>query len=167
MLVRLASLILLLACAPSGRLQPSYVHQTDTWQTVSHDAEVFRDGGDHMLARLVILEHAGAVRYYLSLSFLHGRSTGPQILSVTHGGKKLDYVRHDRLRAFCIDHCHKAEVGQIRLTQNQLFTAAKAGMTLQIDGLRRNYTAQVPAQLFSSAMNAAHQREPTHNPLPR
>uniref|UniRef100_UPI00404778FF hypothetical protein n=2 Tax=Yoonia sp. TaxID=2212373 RepID=UPI00404778FF len=164
MLARLLFFILLAACAPSERLQRSYSPETNVWQSMSRDAEVFRDGEDHISARTIILEGDGEVAYYLSMSFLRGGPNGPRILTVSQGAQRLEYVRHDRLNAFCIDRCHKAEVGQISLTQDQFRTAAVAGMILQVDGLRRNYTAVVPARLFSSALKAANLLAPRQNP---
>ncbi|WP_458790217.1 hypothetical protein [Yoonia sp. MH D7] len=162
MLLRLFCLFLLVACAPSERLQRSYVHNTDVWQTVSRDIEVFRDRADHVLARTIILEGGGEIAYYLSLSFLHGKRSRPQILSVTQDGRLMPYELHDRFSTFCIDHCHKAEIGQIRLTQAQFRTAGNEGMALQIDGVRRNYTTNIPARLFYSALQAANLLESGH-----
>lgn len=133
---------------------------------MSRDTEVFRDGEDHVSARTIILEGDGEVAYYLSLSFLRGGPNGPKILTVSQDAQRLDYVRHDRLNVFCVDRCHKAEVGQIRLTQEQFRTAADAGMILQVDGLRRDYTAVVPARLFSSALKAANLLAPLRNLSP-
>lgn len=130
---------------------------------MSRDTEVFRDGEDHVSARTIILEGDGEVAYYLSLSFLRGGPNGPKILTVSQDAQRLDYVRHDRLNAVCVDRCHKAEVGQIRLTKDQFRTAADAGMILQVDGLRRDYTAVVPARLFSSALKAANLLAPLRN----
>ncbi len=161
--MRLFCLFLLAACAPSERLKRSYAQETDVWQTVSRDTEVFRDRTDHVLARAIILEGGGEVGYYLSLSFLRGKHNGPKILTVTHEGRPMPYVMHDRLRTVCIDHCHKAEIGQIRLTQAQFRAAGNEGMTLQVDGLRRNYTAVIPARLFYSALQAAKLLEPMSN----
>ena len=166
MLARLLFFILLAACAPSERLQRSYSPETRVWQSMSRDTEVFRDGEDHVSARTIILEGDGEVAYYLSLSFLRGGPNGPKILTVSQDAQRLDYVRHDRLNVFCVDRCHKAEVGQIRLTQEQFRTAADAGMILQVDGLRRDYTAVVPARLFSSALKAANLLAPLRNLSP-
>tara|TARA_R110002051_G_scaffold14460_7_gene46885 strand:+ start:8104 stop:8604 length:501 start_codon:yes stop_codon:yes gene_type:complete len=163
MLARLLFLIFLAACAPSERLQRSYSPETRVWQSVSRDTEVFRDGEDHVSARAIILESNGEVAYYLSLSFLRGGPNGPKILTVSQDAKRLDYVQHDRLNAFCIDHCHKAEVGQIKLTKNQFRTAGNEGMILQVDGLRRNYTSVVPARLFYSALETANLLAPLRN----
>ena len=73
---------LLVACAPSDRLQRRYSHETQVWHTVSRDAEVYRDGVDHVMARTIILEIDGEARYYLSLSFLRGGPNGPKILTI-------------------------------------------------------------------------------------
>lgn len=165
MIVRLFCLFLLAACAPSERLQRSYAQTTNVWQTVSRDTEVFRDGRDHVLARAIILEGGDDTAYYLSLSFLRGGPNGPKIRTVTQDNLKLDYKRHDRLNAFCIDHCHKAEVGQICLTKTQFRTAANHGMILQVDGLRRNYALDIPSRLFYTALVAANLLDPMR-PLP-
>ena len=167
MIFRLACLILLMGCAPSDRLLRTYTDATRVWQTVSRDAEVFRDRKDHVLARTIILERDGQVRYYLSLSFLRGGPNGPRIREVSAGGQPLAYVRHDRLKAYCIDHCHKTETGQIALTRAAFRQAANDGVILQIHGLRRNYDAQIPARLFYSALEAANMLEPTRKPLPQ
>lgn len=167
MLVRLALVFsLLVACTPSDRLQRTYAHGTDVWQTVSRDTEVFRDDDVHVLARTIILEGGGETRYYLSLSFLHGRGARPQILTVSQDGNLLPYEMFDRLRTFCIDHCHSAEVGQIPLTITQFRRAANEGMTLEVDGKRRDYLAQIPPRLFYSALQVANLLEPAAKPLP-
>ena len=168
MLIRLALVFsLLVACAPSDRLQRSYNHDTLIWHTVSRDAEVYRDGVDHVLARTIILEGGGNTRYYLSLSFLRGGPNGPKILTIQHDGQPLPYVRYDRLNAFCIDHCHKAEIGQIQLTKDAFRRAANDGMSLQADGLRRNYPLHIPARLFYRALQAANLLDPTRAAAPK
>ena len=167
MLVRLAFIFpLLIACSPSDRLQRSYMHETGVWQIVSRDPEVFRDRDVHVLARTIILESGGETRYYLSLSFLHGRGARPQITIVTQNGDLMPYEMHDRLRTFCIDHCHSAEVGQIPLTITQFRMAANEGMTLKVAGKRRDYLAQTPSRLFYSALQTANLLEPATKPLP-
>lgn len=163
MLVRLFCLFLLAACAPSERLQRSYAQNTGVWHTASRDTEVFRDRKDHVFARAIILEGGGEIAYYLSLSVLRGGPNGPKILTVTQDGQLMPYVMHDRLKTFCIDRCQKAEIGQIRLTQTQFRTAGNQGMTLEIDGQRRNYRAVVPARLFYSALQAANLLASTQN----
>lgn len=167
MLVRLALLLsLLAACTPSDRLQRTYAHDTDVWHTVSRDAEVFRDRDVHVLARTIILEGGGETRYFLSLSVLHGRGARPQIVTVSHDGTLMPYAMHDRLRTFCIDHCHSAEIGQIPLTITQFRVAANDGITLNIAGKNRDYTAKIPPGLFYSALQAANLLEPAAKPLP-
>lgn len=164
MLVRLVCFILLVSCAPSDRLQRTYAPANGVWQVVSRDTEVFRDGSDHVLARAIILEGGGEAGYYLSLSFLHGKGNRPVILSVTMNGVPMPYVMDDRLSTYCIDHCHKTEVGHIRLTKTQFRTAGNEGMTLVVDGLRRDYLAVVPARLFYTALQAAHLLGPVSSP---
>lgn len=166
MLVRLLCFLVLAACAPSERLQRTYSDDTDIWQTVSRDTEVFRDAKDHVLARAIILEGGGEIRYYLSLSVLRGGPNGPRILTVAMNGEVMDYTPHDRLWTYCIDHCHRAEIGQIRLTETQFRQAANDGMLLDIDGRRRNYPAEVPARLFYNALQAGELLEPQRKPLP-
>ncbi len=158
---------LLVACAPSDRLQRRYSHETQVWHTVSRDAEVYRDGVDHVMARTIILEIDGEARYYLSLSFLRGGPNGPKILTIQQDGQPMPYVRHDRLNAFCIDHCHKSEVGQILLTKDAFRKAANDGMTLQADGLRRNYPLHIPARLFYRTLLAANLLDPTRAASPK
>lgn len=166
MLVRLALFILLVACTPSDRLQRTYGETNGVWQTVSRDTEVFRDDTDHVLARTIILESGSETRYFLSLSFLHGKGNRPRILSVEMNEQPLPYMLHDRLRTFCIDHCHAAEIGQIRLTAAQFRTAANGGMILSVTGKHRDHAPNVPARLFYSALQAANLLEPVRNPLP-
>lgn len=164
MLVRLVCFILLVSCAPSDRLQRTYAPTTGVWQVVSRDTEVFRDGRDHVLARAIILEGGGEAGYYLSLSFLHGKGNNPKAVSVAMNGVPMPYVMDDRLSTCCNDHCHKTEVGHIQLTKTQFRTAGNEGMTLVVDGLRRDYLAVVPARLFYTALGGAHLLAPVSPP---
>lgn len=166
MLIRLAFFMLLVACTPSDRLLRTYNDDTGVWQTLSRDTEVYGDGQDHAIARTIILEAHAAKQYYLSLSFLHRRGSRPRILGITQDGRPLGYEMYDRFTTFCIDHCHKAEIGQIQMTQAQFKRAALSGMVLHITGQRRDYVAHVPARLFASVLGAAHQPEMTANALP-
>lgn len=167
MLVRLAPIFsLLVACTPHARLQRTYAQDAGVWQTVSRDTEVFRDRDVHVLARTIILEGGGETRYYLSLSVLHGRGSRPQIVAVSNDGNVMPYQMHDRLRIYCIDHCHSTEVGHIPLTITQFRVAANAGMTLNVQGKRRDYRAQIPPGLFYSALQTANLLEPATKPLP-
>ena len=78
----------------------------------------------------------------------------------------MPYEMHDRLRTFCIDHCHSAQVGQIPLMITQFRMAANEGMTLKVAGKRRDYRAQIPPRLFYSALQTANLLEPAAKPLP-
>ncbi|MFT6121257.1 MAG: hypothetical protein ACJAXK_003219 [Yoonia sp.] len=68
---------------------------------------------------------------------------------------------NDRLRTFCIDHCHKAEVGAITLPKSAFRCAANDGMVIKIHGRRRDYPAQIPASIFWDALTAANLLAPT------
>lgn len=167
MLVRLVLILsVLCSCAPSDRLQRSYAHGSDVWQTVSRDTEVYRDRDVHVLARAIILEASDETRYYLSLSFLHARGARPEIMTVSQDGLAMPYQMFDRRRTYCIDHCHSVEVGQIPLTVTQFREAANDGMTLDVTGKHRDYPAQIPSRLFFSALQAANLLEPAAKPLP-
>ncbi len=149
----LIALILLSACAPSDRNKRHFVDHAQMFQTVSRDTEVFRDGRDHVNVRAIILEKQGTHRYYLSLTVLRGGPNGPHIQAMQHNGKTVPYQRHDRLQTFCIDGCHKAEVGAITLTRAAFEKAAATGMTITIDGKRRDYLARVPSIVFANALS--------------
>jgi len=161
MLIRALILILLAGCAPSDRQIRQLNSGTQVWHSVSRDAEVFRDRKDHVLARTIIMEKQGVTRYVLSLSVLRGGSNRPQILHVMNGDVPLPYVRHDRLSAHCIDHCHKTEVGSITLDKSTFRNAANDGLRLRIIGHRRDYTTSIPANIFWHALETAGRLGPT------
>ena len=77
---------------------------------------MFHDGEDHISARTIVLQKDEAVRYYLSFSMLRGGPNGPHLRRMTHNGTVLDCRKHDRLNAFCIDRCHRAEIGAVTFT---------------------------------------------------
>lgn len=156
-----AFLILATACSPSDRNIRHFVPQTQISQTISRDTEVFRDGKDHISVRTIVLQGHGKVGYHLSLSVLRGGPNAPIILSMTSQGEPLAYERHDRLRTFCIDHCHKAEIGAVSLSKSTFRTAANQGMTIMVHGLRRNYIATVPPHIFWTALDTAGILAPT------
>ena len=165
MVLRVLIVCLLAACSPSERNIRTYSDATGSWQTVSRDTEVFRDGEDHISARAIVLQKGEAVRYYLSFSVLRGGSNGPRLRTMTHNGTVLDYRKHDRLNAFCIDRCHRAEIGAITFTQASFRQAANDGMVIEIDGLRRNYTTLIPARLFWDALSTAGLINPVKTPV--
>ena len=149
---RLLLLVLCLAgCTPHDRNQ---WHNGETKRIISRDTEVFRDGKDHINARTIILERDGYRRYYLSITVLRGGPNGPRVLAMYENGQKLAYTMHDRLRLFCIDHCHRSEIGAINLSATAFETAARAGMKIFIDGKRRDYPIVVHARLFQSVLAA-------------
>lgn len=160
MVLRLLIVFLLVACSPSDRNIRTYSDATQVWQTVSRDTEVFRDGEDHISARAIVLQKDDSVQYYLSFSVLRGGPNGPLLRSMTHDGTVLDYRKHDRLNAFCIDRCHRAEIGAVTFTQAGFRQAANDGMAIEIDGLKRNYTTVIPARLFWDALLVARLIDP-------
>ncbi|MFT4743640.1 MAG: hypothetical protein ACI91Z_001616 [Yoonia sp.] len=165
MVLRLLIVFLFAACSPSDRNIRTYSDATQVWQTVTRDTEVFRDGKDHISARAIILQKDDTVRYYLSFSVLRGGPNGPRLRSMTHNGTVLDYRKHDRLNAFCIDRCHRAEIGAVTFTQAGFRQAANDGMVIEIDGLRRDYTAIIPARLFWNALSTAGLIAPVKTPV--
>ena len=56
MVLRVLIVFLLAACSPSKRNIRIYSDATGSWQTVSRDTEVFRDGEDHISARTIVLQ---------------------------------------------------------------------------------------------------------------
>lgn len=144
-------LICLAGCAPHDRNQ---WHDGATKHIVSRDTEAFRDGKDHINARTIILVRGRYRRYYLSLTVLRGGPNGPRLRAMHQNGQELAYQVHDRLRRFCIDHCHKSEIGAINLSALAFETATRDGMKNSIDGKRRDYQIVVPARLFRSVLAA-------------
>ena len=165
MVLRVLIVFLLAACSTSEPNIRTYSEATQVWQTVTRDTEVFRDGKDHISARAIILQKDDTIRYYLSFSVLRGGPNGPRLRSMTHNETVLDYRKHDRLNAFCIDRCHRAEIGAITFTQASFRQAANDGMLIEIDGLRRNYTALIPARLFWDALSTAGLIDPVKTPV--
>jgi hypothetical protein len=155
-MIRLILIVgMMTACAPSDRNISRFAGETQVWHTVSADAQVFRDGHDSVLARTIILDQRGKRRHYLSLSVLRRGPNGPQVLTVSQDLRPLPYVMHDRLKTNCTDTCHKTEIGAILLTQQAFSHATKVGMTIRIDGLRRNYLATVLAAIFRDSLTVA------------
>lgn len=165
MVLRVLIVFLLAACSPSKRNIRIYSDATGSWQTVSRDTEVLRDGEDHISARTIVLQKDEAVRYYLSFSMLRGGPNGPHLRRMTHNGTVLDCRKHDRLNAFCIDRCHRAEIGAVTFTQAGFRQAANYGMVIEIDGLRQNYTAIIPTRLFWDALSTAGLIDPVKTPV--
>lgn len=155
MVFRLIIMGLLAACSPSDRNIRHFSQDGQVLHTISRDTEVFRNAKDHVLARAIILQRHGSVRYHLSLSVLRGGPNDPQVMSITQSDRALDYVMNDRLRMFCIDHCHKAEVGAITLSKSAFRRAANDGMVIKIHGRHRDYPTKIPARIFWDALTAA------------
>lgn len=150
------SLTFLMGCEPSDRLQRTYSHRTQIWQTISPDQEIFRDGRDHVSVRALILDDGGSTRhFFLSISVLRGGPNGPIIETVTSDGVPLAYRRLDRLLTACVDGCHKAEIGVVELSERAFMRAAMEGMQITMDGRRRYYEGDVAAGIFASAWRAA------------
>ncbi|RYH03258.1 hypothetical protein EU805_05915 [Salipiger sp. IMCC34102] len=121
----------------------------------TREREIFRDGTGLMAARPAIVQRGGARAYAVLTNVRRRAPNAPAVRLMATGTQLLPYERHDRLYTHCIDGCQKAEVGAIRLTEDQFIAAAKNGLPLIVEGRMQSYAGSVPAGAFARVLAAA------------